>query len=266
MQKLPSLTRLFGALSITAALAGCVTAPKPIDPAAAAKIKRADVISVAGGEFNRLYVGFTVFNNDKETTSIADWGLDKAYEQQISEVIKAGRDITVTRSPYKRELFAKANEVNHPLQGGGHKWQAIEPAARDHCATHSLDALFVLIRSWSGDIFGGTNQAFNGVGMYTRGIGTPNTYLHVVTELAMLDCKTGQPLETRRVAMKQEGMPADISRSIPYLRIAFDEPKRPASTWTDTEREDIRKAMLQLPRDTWPVVINSILPRRGSDR
>ncbi|MBH1985944.1 MAG: hypothetical protein I8H76_01300 [Burkholderiales bacterium] len=86
--------------------------PQPIDAALAAKIKRTDVVSVVGGEFNRRYTGLTVFNNDKETIDVPDWGLDKAYEAQLAEAIKAGRDIAVIQAPDKRELLAKANELN----------------------------------------------------------------------------------------------------------------------------------------------------------
>lgn len=262
----PSLTRLFGALSITAALAGCVTAPQPVEPVTAAKIKRVDVISVAAGEFNRTYVGLTVFNNDKETLPIADWGIDKAYEDQLTEVIKAGRDITVTRSPYQRERFTKANEINRGWDGG-YAWKDIESAARDHCAVNSLDALFVLNRSWSGDIFSGTNQSFNGIGLFARGgAGPTRSHLHVVATLALLDCQSGQPLAIRLVARTQQGLPGDISRSIPYRSISFSKPKKPISTWTEAELAQMRETLTQLPQGTWSVAIDSILPSKAQAR
>lgn len=261
MQTHPSHTRILVALSIAAGLSGCVTAPKPIDAALAAKIKRTDVISVAGGEFNRRYTGLTVFNNDKETISVPDWGLDKAYEAQLAEVIKAGRDIAVVQAPYQRELFAKANEINRGWEGG-YAWKDIESAVREHCATNSLDALFVLNRSWSGDFLAGTNQSFNGVGMYARGgIGATKTHLHVVATLALLDCHTGKPIETRLVARKQDGLPGEISRTIPHKQIAFTKPKQPTNTWTESELDEVRKGLIQLPSATWPATVNSILPR-----
>ena len=261
MHILPSPTRVLVALSIAAGLSGCVTAPKPIDAALAAKIKRTDVISVAGGEFSRRYTGLTVFNNEKETIGVPDWGLDKAYEAQLAEVIKAGRDIAVIQAPYKRELFAKANELNGGWEGG-YAWKDIESAVQAHCTANSLDALFVLTRSGSGDFLAGTNQSFNGVGMYARGgMGATKTYLHVVATLALLDCQTGKPIETRLVARKQEGLPGEISRTIPYKQIAFTKPKKPISTWTESELDDVRKALIQLPSATWPTTVGSILPR-----
>jgi len=261
MQTHPSRTRILVALSIAAGLSGCMTAPKPIDAALAAKIKRTDVISVAGGEFNRRYTGLTVFNNDEETINVPDWGLDKAYEAQLAEVIKAGRDIAVVQAPYKRELFAKANELNGGWEGG-YAWKDIESAVQAHCAANSLDALFVLTRRWSGDFLAGTNQSFNGVGMYARGgLGATRTYLHVVATLALLDCQTGKPIETRQVARRQEGLPGEISSSIPYRQIAFNKSQMPISTWTESELDDMRKALLVLPGFTWATTVNSILPR-----
>lgn len=266
MQALQSLARPLGALAITAALAGCVTAPKPLESGAAAKIKRVDVISVAAGEFNRTYVGLTVFNNDKETLPIADWGIDKAYEDQLTAVITAGRDITVTRSPYQRERFVKANEVNRGWDGG-YAWKDIESATRDHCAANSLDALFVLNRSWSGDIFAGTNQSFNGIGLFSRGgAGPTRSYLHAVTTLALLDCQTGQPLAIRLVARTQEGLPGDIARSIPYRSISFSKPKKPISTWTEAELAQMRETLTQMPQSTWPIAVDSILPAKAQAR
>jgi hypothetical protein len=201
--------------------------PKPIDAALAAKIKRTDVISVAGGEFNRRSIGLTVFSNDKETIDVPDWGIDKAYEAQIAEVIRAGRDISVVRAPYKRELFAKANELNGGWEGG-YAWKDIESAVQAHGTANSLDALFVLTRSGSGDFLAGTNQSFDRVGMYARGgVGATKTYLHVVAPLALLDCQTGKPIEARLVAKKQEGLPGEISRTIPCKQIAFSKPQKP---------------------------------------
>lgn len=261
MHTFPSRTRILVTLSIAAGLSGCVTAPKPIDAALAAKIKRTDVISVAAGEFNRRYTGLTVFNNDEETINVPDWGLDKAYEAQLAEVIKAGRDIAVVQAPYKRELFTKANELNGGWEGG-YAWKDIESAVQAHCAANSLDALFVLTRSWSGDFLAGTNQSFNGVGMYARGgLGPTRTYLHVVATLALLDCQTGKPIETRRVASRQGGLPGETSKSIPYRQIPFNKSQAPISTWTESELDDLRKALLVLPGFTWPTTVNSILPR-----
>lgn len=261
MHTFPSRTRILVTLSIAAGLSGCVTAPKPIDAALAAKIKRTDVISVAAGEFNRRYTGLTVFNNDEETINVPDWGLDKAYEAQLAEVIKAGRDIAVVQAPYKRELFTKANELNGGWEGG-YAWKDIESAVQAHCAANSLDALFVLTRSWSGDFLAGTNQSFNGVGMYARGgLGPTRTYLHVVATLALLDCQTGKPIETRRVASRQGGLPGETSKSIPYRQIPFNKSQEPISTWTESELDDLRKALLVLPGFTWPTTVNSILPR-----
>ena len=120
----------------------------------------------------------------------------------------------------------------------------------------------MLTRRWSGDFLAGTNQSFNGVGMHARGgLGAARTHHHVVATLALLDCQTGKPIETRQVARRQEGLPGEISSSIPYRQIAFNKSQMPISTWTESELDDVRKAHLVLPGFTWVTTVDSILPR-----
>ena len=120
----------------------------------------------------------------------------------------------------------------------------------------------MLTRRWSGDFLAGTNQSFNGVGMHARGgLGATRTHRHVVATLALLDCQTGKPIETRQVARRQEGLPGEISSWIPYRQIAFNKSQMPISTWTESELDDVRKALLVLPGFTWATTVDSILPR-----
>jgi hypothetical protein len=87
-----------------------------------------------------------------------------------------------------------------------------------------------------------------------------------VTTLALLDCQTGQPLAIRLVARTQEGLPGDISRSIPYRSTAFNKPKKPIGTWTEAELAQMRETLTQLPQGTWSITVNSILPSKAQAR
>src|SRR3978361_2398673 len=79
------------------------SAPDRARPVALNGIKRIGVISLAGDEFYRQYIGFTVVENESEKLDITACMVDAEYEHQMqSALAKLGR-FEALRIPYERK-------------------------------------------------------------------------------------------------------------------------------------------------------------------
>jgi hypothetical protein len=144
------------------------------------------------------------------------------------------------------------------------RWEAIEGAAKDVCATSSLDALLVLGRSGADDFLAGTNQSILGVGFYVRGPGAIVSVMHVFGELGLIDCQTGKPLALRELARDQSGGRFDNQRTAPIQPVSVEVARQPVDEWTDEGKQEIRKDLIALPAPAWGPTLRSIFPTTGS--
>lgn len=240
-------------------MSGCATPPKPLSIELSSQIKRVAVVSTVGDTFTRKYTGITVFGNEMEGKDISDWGIDQKYEEQIGAEITKGRSISVVKSVSSKSEFAHLNDSKGFWSGSaGPNWDAVETAVKARCSAESLDALFVLAKSTTPDFLAGTNQSFGGAGIYVRRtpIGSNTSVMHLISNLALLDCRTGKVLEVRVVATNQTGA---IFRSVPLLPLPMDVARMPIADWTDEVRETLRIDLVNLPTQAWTVTINSMI-------
>lgn len=238
---------------------GCATAPAPIGLDTANRLHRISVISVAAKTFTRQYTGVTVFGNEKEELDISSWNLDEQYEAQISAEVAKLPGITVVKAPYSQAEFSRANN-NGEWGGGRPNWSDIETATKNYCATNRLDAVVVVARTKTGDFLAGTNQLFGGAGIYVRGPGARVSVLHLISDVALLDCSTAKPIALRVLANNQNDMPGAIIRSTPLLPLPEEVSRRPIPQWTEEQKQTIKAGLSTLPARTWGPTIRSMFP------
>lgn len=246
-----------GALLITAVLAGCASAPQTIAPDVAAGIKRLGVVSVTADEFTRQYVGVTMFGNEREKKSIATWNLDKAYVEQIGAAAEKVFGATVVKAAYPVADFARVNAHKNgwdaPAYWGPH-WEVIETPVRDWCAANRLDAVLVAAQQRDLDPFSGTNQAVSGAGVYSARMGA--SVLHLLSNLSLLDCKTGKVLVTRWLYKSQDGKYRDRLVSSP---LPTEVSRMPIPEWTPEIESRMRQDLLDLPKAAWTSTLRAMV-------
>lgn len=235
-------------LAIAAALlAGCASAPPHDIPAHAVHgVKRFGVVSVTGSEFIRQYVGITVFGNEREVKAIGDWGLDEKYQSQLGAAGEQVLGATFIKADYPTAEFMRVNNPNGPWDApafSGANWAGIEATAKATCQKENLDALFVLARRKSGDIFGGTNQRVEGIGIYARrGI----SVLHLLARIGLIDCKTGKPLGDHEV-LRRATLPEELAG--------------PIADWSTESESRIRQQLSEIPGVFWENTLRVMLPQ-----
>lgn len=261
--------RVLGLASLAATILGCTTAPTPIAREAANRIRRVAVIAAAAKTFTRQYTGLTVFGNEKEEIDISGWKIDEQYEEQLASEIGKLAGLSVVKAPHSRAEFAHVNDLNGPWNAfsfGEPNWSAIEAATLSYCSANSLDAILVLSKATTHDFLGGSNQFFGGAGIYVRGPGSRISVMHLISKIALLDCRTGKPLATRFVAMNQNSPPGAIVRSAPVISLPAEVSRSPISQWSDQQKKQIQSSLAALPIQTWAITLRSIFPSKVNSR
>ncbi len=225
------------AAATAAILAGCAAPSRGVAPEAAQGIKRFGVVSVIAGDLTRQHVGITVFGNEREVRPIGAWHLDEVYEKHLAEAGAHALKATFVPQDIDRTPFLKVNDPNGPWDApafSGANWDGIQDAVKAACRKGGLDALFVMGKRKSGDLFGGTNQQLVGIGLYTRG---DSMRLHVLGNLGLLDCRSGQPM----------------GRYFFTWFTGWDEEalRQPVATWSPATEEHLRQHLADLPEIVW---------------
>jgi hypothetical protein len=208
-------------------------------------------------EFTKKHVGITVFGNTRDSIDSSSWGIDKKYEKDVASILQNKFGITVINAAYSDSDFAHVNDLTGPWDAPaywGPNWDAIETAARSYCSANSLDALLVLARGNSEDFIGRTNQYLRGAGIYSRGsIST----MHLVSEVALIDCTTGKPIALRRLRRNQEDW-----RSVPLLDFPKEVSSIPYQNWSSQDLQEVQRSLASLPSSAWEPSITSMFPSR----
>lgn len=270
MKSTSTLTALkaFSVISLTLTIAGCAITPAPIEREAASRIHRVAVISFAATKFTRQYTGLTVFGNEKEEIDISDWRIDEQYEEQLAAELGKLPALTVVKAPYSQMEFSHVNDLNGPWEAPafwGPNWGAIEAATRSYCSTNALDAILIVAKSKTGDFLGGSNQSFGGTGIYVRGPGSSVSVMHMISKIALLDCRTAKPLAIRTVSTIQSGLPGAIVRSVPVIGLPEEITRSPISQWSSEQKQHVQAGLAALPIRAWSITLRSMLPSAGTD-
>jgi hypothetical protein len=253
--------RTIFALLLAVVLGGCATVPPPLAPEVVGRIKRISTISVTAEEFTRQYVGVTVFGNEREQKSIAGWATDKNYEEQLGLAAERVFGATLVRAPYVLAEFAPVNDLNGPWDAPafwGPNWGKIEAPTKALCAKYELDALLVVARRKSGDLFGGSNQFVEGAGIYTR---RSTSLLHLLSIVALLDCRTGKELATRLLVRTTQQPDGKARNGPPTLDLPEELSRIPIPQWTADMDARIRDDLLALPKLAWEDTLRTLVAR-----
>lgn len=278
--KTPSIRNvltLVTAAPLALILAGCVTAPASVEQEAASRIHRVGVVSSTADVLTRQYTGVTAFGNEKEEMNISGWKLDAQYEEQLATELGKLDGITVVSAPYPRAAFSRVNESTGILgpTALGPNWGAIEDATRHYCSANNLDALLVVARTKTRDVLGernlflgggGSNQYFGGAGIYVRKTRGKVSVLHLISNVALLDCKTAQPLAVRMLSTDQGQNLGAIVRAAPMLSLPDELARTPLSRWSSEQKQRLQAELSRLPIPAWSVTLRGIFPTVASAR
>jgi hypothetical protein len=256
------ITRVHAAVGVLfAALAsGCATPPpSPLSADAASHLHRIAVVSSVAQVFARHYTGLTMFGNEHEEIDISDWHVDAEYEAQLATELEKFPGIT----PVRVSANASDFQIDYTSRS---RWEAIAPAAKALCTSQALDGVLVLGRSSTWDFLAGTNQSMRGAGFYVRGPGEGVAVLHVMAEMGLLDCKSGEPLALRELSRTQSGSPGVITQNVPYMRVSTEMAREPVAEWTEEHKQQIRADLITLPANAWGPTLRSIFPAGSGGR
>lgn len=224
--------------------AGCAS-PERAAADSVQRIKRVAVVSLAGDVFGRTYVGHTVFGNERHVKPVPEWGLNRIYEAQMSEVLRTKHGLTVVDAKLEPAAFAK---VDRTFPDRWPNWDAIDDVTRKTCAEHQLDGLFVLAKvgDW-GVMVSTSNQPQRSCG-----------HLMISAQLALLDCKTGRPMAAR--LLQNGALEAKViynKVSPPMLRLPENWPRY--GEWAPEIYEEARAELVRLPQRAWADTLDYML-------
>ena len=239
-----------GWVAAAASLGACAIAPEPVP--LAAPYQRVGVVSLAAGELTQRGAGYE--NRDRvrvpkpSVRDIANWQVDRAYEEQLAAAVQVVMGITVVKAPAPAGTLAALNDPGNPYVQPGFWQYHTDPVAatlREYCADNRLDALVVATQSTDEDVLGGTYQAIAGAGVYDHG---GNHLVHLSAALRLVDCETGRTLEHRHLASSRSFA---ASHGYPVRALPEALTRKGNAQWTSTEESQLRQLLIALPADAW---------------
>lgn len=259
------LARNITALFAIAICVGCASTPRTLEPEAATDYKRIGVVSVTAQKFSRRHVGTTVFGNEAEQIDSSSWDIDSKYQRQIAGELSAG-GFEVVQGVYSRQEFLRVNDLNGPWDAPafhGPNWGAIEKPIRAYCTENQVHAIAMVFAVSGPDFIGGTNQSMRGAGIYTRGFGssTRHSVLHLISGVALIDCRMAKPVAVRGLATSQAGSPGQILRASPIASISAVISRMPLDQLSEEQLGSIRNLLANLPAGAWSPTVRALLGR-----
>jgi hypothetical protein len=244
------------AAAVLAMLSLAACSSPPTTTQVAVDFHRVGVVSVAADEFTQRRVGARERDDERKVRSIAPWGVDRAYEAQLAGAVQLALAATPVLAAHPYPEFAGLNDPSNPyLQPGfwAYRGDPTAAAVRAYCADNQLDAVVVATRSVDDDVLGGTYHPLAGAGVYAHG-GT--TLLHLSAALSLLDCATGRPLETHRVA---SGNAFAASHGYPVRELPSAYTRKEMTQWSADDEAHVKQALIDLPADAWVQTLNGMV-------
>jgi hypothetical protein len=238
----------------TIALAACSSPPTTTQ--VEANFHRVGVVSVAADELTQRRVGARERDDERKVRNIAPWGVDRAYEAQLAGAVQAALGAVPVVAPHPYPEFASLNDPSNPYVQPGfwaYRGDPTAAAVRAYCADNQLDAVVVATRSVDDDVLGGTYHPLDGAGVYAHG---GSTLLHLSAALSLLDCATGRPLESHRVA---SGNAFAASHGYPVRDLTAALMNRDMGQWTSDDEARLKQALIDLPADAWVQTLNGMV-------
>ena len=250
---------LSSVIVLSAAMSGCATTEVVAPQEGLSKIKRVAVASFVGNKLTRQVVGMTVFNNDKEEVDIASWGVDAAFEGQVTKVLSGIPGMEVIKADIPTAEFSHVNDLTGPYEAPafwGPNWGAIEPSVKKVCSANALDGIVVLARQNETDVLGGTNQWIRAIGVYGRGA---ISVLHVGAWVGVYNCGTGKVMAVKAL---QPGASGDsVNGRILAKPVTAGLPRTPSSSWSDETKAQLKTQLLDMTEGGWERALKKIFGR-----
>jgi hypothetical protein len=235
-------------------LAGCVAIP--VEPSKLAHIKRIGVVSALGSDFDRKYIGFTMFTNEQESFEISAWGLNERIERNLKPRLEQAFNATAVEVNADRAAF----EAIHPQTVGermfaGQDWDKVAEPIRSICSTNRLDALMVVIGSRDvQDWIIGTNQLMQEYGVWSN---RNYAWLYLNARAVLVDCRDLKDIASRGFADKTkysflEAHGPHIELDKKFTKLSIDE-------LSDADKDELRKALETLIDSTSEPTISTFV-------
>lgn len=240
-------------------LAACAT-QQPLPKAIFADAKRVGVVSYIGDTLNKQYIGFTVFNNERDTQNVSEWNLDTEYEKQLANAVRIVFGAEAIPLSESRSKYFEVNSLNGPYSAPafwGPNFEKVSDVAKHSCQIYRLDAILIAAKWKSEDILGRTNQSIEGVGIYGR---RGNAVIHVFAKVGYFDCKSGKTINVARVL---KALISDTVSSKPGLVTASIDSElasKPYAQWTSSEKQSVAKTIENLPDTAWISTLRGLVP------
>ena len=144
-QCLPKVIGGMVAGSLAVLLTGCATVPLSLKPEQAQAIRKVAVVSVLGDEFDWKDWALLVWNNQRGTHQVAEWGIDASAEQAARRAIGEMSSYSIANVP---ELRGELLSVTKEEIGRGRRLKEPDaaPLLRRLGEKYGVDALVVISR------------------------------------------------------------------------------------------------------------------------
>jgi hypothetical protein len=249
-------------IAAAALLTACQTV-QPLPKETVDRLKRVGVVSQTADTLYKQYIGGIVFENTREPQDIRNWKLDEAYEEQLAAAVRTVLKAQPHVLAQYRSEFAEVNSLNGPWNAPafwGPNFDKIAEVTRRACQEQSLDAVIVVARWQSEDFLGLTNQKIEGVGVYAR---SRTSMIHVLSKLAIMDCKSGKPLAIVPLFKTPERNAWGLEKQrAPNAPMDDEAARKPYSSWSQAEKDNLRAQLSSLPKDAWTATLGELVPAK----
>jgi len=193
-----------------------------------------------------------MFGNELEQIDSSSWDIDSKYEQQIATELSSLGGFEVVQGAYSRPEFLHLTDQNR-----GPNWNAVEIPIKGYCAKNQVGAILATFAVNGPDFIGGTNQFLRGAGFYVRGTNA-QSYLHLISGVALVDCQTAKPIAVRGLASLRDGFPGQILRASPLKAAPLEVARAPLKQLTEAQVATIRSELVELPKKSWAPTLRAI--------
>jgi hypothetical protein len=262
---LSSPSRLAGTF-VALALIACASVTDRATHERLNAIKRVGVISIAAQELYRQHTGFTPLDNGVEKLDISKWKVDDEYEFQIENALTKLRPFEVVRIGHERMYLVSIYDLGGSSESAASRvpnWKAVQEKLKAIASKSSLDAIVLVTSRESQDFLTGTDQYLRGAGFYARTVGSSTrvSVMHVLATVALINGRTGMPINTRPLARTQEGWSSTVDRAAPMAVVSPEFSRAKLYGLGDAHAGDVRRLLIELPQDAWEPTLRALFMR-----
>jgi hypothetical protein len=258
--------RFWLALSCAAFLGGCATPQAPVSPGVAKRLHRIGIVSITAQTFVRRYSDAVLKRpSDGEEVGISSWQLDEQYEIQIAAELRKSTNITPILLSRERSDFMRVNQDHArgfgtiaKIRRGAGNWIAIKEPVEKYCATNSLDGVVIVAERMTNRYPDAAYQPFLGAGTYAGVPDSGVSVIHLIAQVALMDCANSSPLAIRWVATDRNEWVSPPVQFLPILPISAAAAGTSMLDWSAEQIEAVRGKLLNIAIPSWGPTLKSI--------